>query len=391
VARIAYFDCFSGAAGDMIVAALLDAGVSLDDVRSDLDALNLGGFSVEATRIKKQGFGATYFKVNVDAATEQPHRHLKHIRAILDASRLPEPVRTRALRVFERLAEAEAKAHASTVESVHFHEVGAIDAIVDVAASVLALDRLAIDRIVCSPIPTGSGTVVCAHGVMPVPAPGTAELLRGVPLAECDEPGELTTPTGAAILTALASGYGPLPAMTVASIGYGAGTRDGKTRPNLLRVMIGTDAAEPEQDEIVVLQANLDDASPQVIGHAMERLLEAGVLDVYCQPIYMKKLRPAQVLTVLCAPEQVAAVEELIFAETTTFGVRRQSMRRAKLAREFATVMTPFGQIRMKLGRRGGRIVTATPEYEDCRAVARAAGVPLRDVIQAAAQSYAGR
>jgi hypothetical protein len=385
---MAYFDCFSGAAGDMIVGALLDAGVSIEDLRGDLAALKIGGYSVQAAKIRKQGFAATKFDVQVDPSADKPHRHLKHVRAIFEASGLPDDVRSSAMRIFERLAAAEARAHGSTVEAVHFHEVGALDALVDVAGAVLGLQRLGIERIICSPIPTGSGTIVCAHGTMPVPAPGTAELLRGVPLASCDEPGELTTPTGAAILTTLTERYGPLPDMTISAIGYGAGTREGKTRPNLLRVIIGDASPAEESDEIVVLQANLDDVSPQAIAFAQERLLAAGALDVYCQPIYMKKMRPAQVLTVLCEPAKVRELEDVIFAETTTFGIRRHTAQRAKLSWEHETVTTRYGQIRVKVGRRAGQVVTATPEFDDCRAAALAHGTALRKIVQAALRAW---
>ncbi|HEY3244830.1 MAG TPA: nickel pincer cofactor biosynthesis protein LarC [Phycisphaerae bacterium] len=389
--RIAYFDCFSGAAGDMIVGALLDAGASIEELRGDLAALRVAGFTIEAAKVRKQGFAATKFTVHLDPSVEKPHRHLKHVRAIFESSGLAEAVRRPALRIFERLAEAEARAHGSALESVHFHEVGAIDAIVDVAAAVLALQRLNVERVLCSPIPTGSGTVTCAHGVMPVPAPGTAELLRNVPIAPSDEEAELTTPTGAAILTTLAESYGPLPAITFSALGYGAGTREGQTRPNLLRVFIGDEPAGTESDEIVVLQANLDDVSPQIVAYAQERLFAAGALDVYCQPIYMKKMRPGQVLTVLCDASKVRELEDVLFAETTTFGIRRHTAQRSKLSRTHDIVKTRYGDIRMKVGRRGARVLTAAPEFEDCRAAALAHKTALREVFQEALRCWTKR
>lgn len=389
--NIAYFDCFSGAGGDMIVAALMDAGADADALRKSLSALSVGGFDLAIERVTKQGIAATRFNVQLDANAKQPHRHLRHVLEILRSSALPEGVGDKACRIFQRLAEAEAAVHGTTIDKVHFHEVGAVDAIVDVVGAILAMELLRIDRVICSPIPTGSGTVTCDHGVLPIPAPATARLLHGVPLAACDEVGELTTPTAAAVLTTLSSGFGPIPPMTLTGVGYGAGTREGRTRPNVLRVLIGV-AVETngEVDQIVMLETNLDDASPQVIGYCMERLLGAGALDVYTVPIQMKKQRPGVILTVLCELEKAAAMEEILFAETTTFGIRHRTMERTKLRRRFETVATPFGDIRMKIGEREG-VVTASPEFEDCRAAALKHGVALREVIAAANSAYARR
>ena len=321
--KIAYFDCFSGAAGDMIVAALLDAGASFEEMQKHLSGLNIPGFTLKAEKVRKQGFAATKFDVIVDPDAPKPHRHLHHIEKIITDSQLAEPVKARAVAIFRRLGEAEAKAHGTAIEKVHFHEVGAIDAIVDVVSSVICLDLLGIDEIRCSPLVVGSGTVRCEHGVMPVPAPGTAALIEGVPIAPTEETGELLTPTGAAILTTLCKQFGPLPAMTMQGSGSGAGTRDGKTRPNLLRVFLGTAEAVGETDEIVVLEANLDDATGQVIGQAVERLFEAGALDAFCTPVTMKKGRPAVMLTVLAEPASADKLEKTLFEETPTFGVRR--------------------------------------------------------------------
>jgi len=379
----AWFDCFSGAAGDMIVAALLDAGASLDRLREDLGGLKIGGYRIEAGKVTKQNFAATRFTVHVDPG-EKPHRHLKHILDILIGSTLPEHVKTRASRIFQRLAAAEAEAHGTTVDRVHFHEVGAIDAIVDVVGAVTALDQLGVDRVVCSPICVGSGTVSTEHGILPVPAPGTAILLKDVPLAASDELGELTTPTGAAVLTTLAEGFGPLPALTCRAIGYGAGTRDGVRRPNMLRVILGDAQDTPECDQVVVLEAAIDDSTGEAIGYAVERLFEAGALDVYCVPIYMKKSRPGVLLTVIGTPSAADRLEAMVFSETTTFGVRRTSAGRSKLTREHQTVQTPLGAIRVKTGRRGDRVVTASPEFEDCRRVAVERGLSIRDVMTAA-------
>ncbi|MFQ5495479.1 MAG: nickel pincer cofactor biosynthesis protein LarC, partial [Phycisphaerae bacterium] len=288
----AYFDCFRGAGGDMIVAALVDAGADVDSLRRGLDSLGLRGYDLSIGPVTKQGFAATRFVVTSEKDRPQPHRHLSDIAGIIGAADLPDPVKTRSMRVFERLAEAEAAVHGTDVARIHFHEVGAVDSILDVVGAVLAMHLLAVDRVICSPLPVGSGTVVCEHGTLPVPAPATANLLKGVPLAACDETGELVTPTAAAVLTTMAEAFTSLPAMVVAKIGYGAGSRDGLHRPNLLRVLIGDESPAGDVDEITILETNLDDVSPQVVGHCIEVLLAAGALDVYAVPIQMKKSRP---------------------------------------------------------------------------------------------------
>jgi len=389
--NIAYFDCFSGAGGDMIVAALIDAGADADALLRGLSALKIGGYNVSIERVTKQGLAATRFHVQLDGSAKQPHRHLRHVLEILKLSALSEGVRDKACRVFQRLAEAEAAVHGTTVEKVHFHEVGAVDAIVDVVGAVLALELLHVDRVVCSPIPTGSGTVTCDHGVLPIPAPATARLLQGVPLAACDDVGELTTPTAAAVLTTLTSEFGPIPPMTLTAAGYGAGTREGRTRPNVFRVLLGEAVEEHgDVDQIMMLETNLDDTSPEVVGYCTERLLGEGALEVYTVPILMKKQRPGVVLTVLCEVGKATAMEKILFAETTTFGIRRRTVERTKLRRRFVAVATPFGDIRMKVGEREG-VVTASPEYEDCRAAALKHGVALRDVIAASNAAWARR
>ena len=357
-------------------------------LREQVGKLGLAGCSVEAERIVKQGLAATQVTVVDGEGDAAPHRSLGTIRGIIEAAGLSEPVTRRSVAAFTRLAEAEAGVHKCAVEKVHFHEVGAVDAIVDIVGAMAALDDLGVGRVVCSPIPTGSGTVTCAHGVLPVPAPATVELLRGVPLAECDEVGELITPTGAAVLTTVADSFGRLPAMAIDRVGYGAGRREGQHRPNLLRVILGEAVADSEGDEIVVLEANIDDASPEVLGYAIERLMEAGALDAYAVPIYMKKSRPATLLTVLAEPGAVAELEAVLFAETTTFGVRRHTAQRSKLLREVVTVETPYGAIGVKVGRRGGEVVTAAAEYEDCRSAAQRHGVALRVVMDAAGRAW---
>jgi uncharacterized protein (TIGR00299 family) protein len=324
-----YFDCFNGAGGDMIVAALLDAGVDAARLEHDLGLLGVEGYRLAIEKIQKQGFAATRFLVNAET-DGQPHRHLRDIRAILDASRLPERVRARATTAFERLANAEARAHGVALEAVHFHEVGAIDAIVDVVSAMLALEQLQPRRVLCSPLPVGSGTVQCAHGTMPVPAPATALLLTGVPIAATEETGELLTPTAAAILTTVCDSFGALPAMTISAVGMGAGTRDGVHRPNLLRVLGGTateaDAASAESDTVTVLAANIDDTPGEWTGYCLTRLLEAGARDAYCVPISMKKQRPGVVLTVICDSADVARLgSDHVRGD---FDVRHSSLRR---------------------------------------------------------------
>jgi len=387
--RIGYFDCFNGASGDMILGALVAAGLPPDDLRADLARLNLADYDLHISDTKKQGFAAT--KVDVRMTGKPGHRHLHHVVAIIDGSDLPAGVKDRAKRVFTRLAEVEAAVHGSTIQKVHFHEVGAVDAIVDVVGAVAGITRLGLQRIVCSPIPVGSGTVTCDHGVMPVPAPATAGLLVGVPIAPTEETGELTTPTGAALLTTLADAFGPLPAMRIERGGFGAGTRDGKTRPNVLRLLIGESmdaAGDAESDEIILLEANVDDSTGEEIGHAVSRLLAAGALDAFTTPITMKKNRPGVMITALAPPDRAVALEAVFFEETSTFGVRRHRCTRRILSRRHESVNTPYGSIRVKVGERGGKPVTASPEYDDCAAAAAASGATLRTVMQAARAAW---
>ncbi|MFQ5415045.1 MAG: nickel pincer cofactor biosynthesis protein LarC [Phycisphaerae bacterium] len=393
---LAYFDCFSGAGGDMIVASLIHAGADEGALRDGLASLGVGGYTLHVQDVTTHGFSATRFHVVLSDQAHQPQRHLADIKDILAAGALSDRVRRRATAVFERLAEAEATVHGTSVDKIHFHEVGAVDAIVDVVGAVLALELLGVERVVCSPIPVGSGTVKCEHGVIPVPAPATVELLKGVPLASGDTAGEVTTPTAAAVLTTLADAFGPVPPMRIESIGLGAGMREGTTLPNMLRVFIGhtTDTAatdaDADIDDVAVLETNLDDTSPQIIAHCMDRLFSEGALEVYTVPIVMKKSRHGVVLTVLCRHGDADRLERVVFAETPTLGIRRHSARRTKLPRRHETVATRFGDIRMKVGRRRD-LVTAAPEFADCRAAATRHGVALRDVLAAANAAWAAR
>jgi hypothetical protein len=374
----------------MTLGALIHAGVDAAAIREAVASLGLPPeLELKIARIRKGGFDAT--QITVEAPHEHVHRHLHHIAKMIDASRLTERQKGLAHKIFRRLAEAEAAVHGSTVEKVHFHEVGAIDSIVDIVGAAVAIDLLGVERIVASPVPTGRGTVKAAHGVMPVPAPGTAELLKGVPLAASTIEAELTTPTGAAILTSIASEFGPLPEMRIEAIGIGAGTRDLAEQPNVLRVFVGTtpeSAAGSETDRVWVLETNLDDLPGELIGYCTEQLFAAGALDVFTTPIGMKKNRPGVLLSVLCSEASIGKLEEILFRETATFGIRRYSVARSKLERCTHEVKTPYGPVQGKLGRRPGRPPIFAPEYEDCRRVASEKGVSLREVYAAAIRAF---
>jgi uncharacterized protein (TIGR00299 family) protein len=360
----------------MILGALIDAGVDADAIRSGLDSLGLP-IKLTVERVKRGGIGATHARV--EAPHEHAHRHLHHINAIIDKGRLTERQKSLAKGFFHRLAEAEAEVHGIPVEKVHFHEVGALDSIADFVGAAIGLDLLAAERITSRSVPPGSGTVQCDHGLMPVPAPATALLLRGVPLASSSISTELTTPTGAAILTSVVTEWTDSPAVTVERIGYGAGTKDFPTQPNVLRLLVGTAANPAEADTVWVLETNLDDVPGEVIGYAMERLLEAGALDVWTAPIQMKKNRPGVLLGVLATPDKASALEAILFRETGTFGVRRYAAQRSKLRREACTVETPWGPVKAKRGWNDG-VEVVTPEYEDAARLARERQVPLREV-----------
>jgi uncharacterized protein (TIGR00299 family) protein len=384
-----HFDCFSGLSGDMTLAALIDAGADAGAIRAGLDSLGLP-IRFEAAKVRKGGFAAT--QVYIDAPEEHAHRHLADIEDILGRGRLTPRQRDLAVRIFRRLAQAEAAVHGMPVEQVHFHEVGALDSIADITGAAIALDLLGVEHVSSRSVPTGSGTVKCAHGLMPVPAPATAELLKGVRLAPCAIKAELTTPTGAAILTTVVQEWIEQPVMTVERIGHGAGQRDLLEQPNLLRVFVGTvaETANPgERDQVWMLETNLDDVPAEVIGYCFEQLFAAGALDVFSTPVQMKKNRPGVVLSVL-APEEVRpALEAILFRETMTFGVRRYAVQRSKLRREAVTVETPWGPVKGKRGWREGGPEVLTPEYEDCARVAREHQVALQEVYAAVRRAHA--
>jgi uncharacterized protein (TIGR00299 family) protein len=380
--RAAHFDCFSGISGDMTLGALLDAGVDAAVVRAGLDSLGLP-IKLVVEKVRKGGFAAT--QATVEAPEEHVHRHLVDVEEIVRRGRLTQRQQDLALRIFRRLAEAEAAAHGLPLDRVHFHEVGALDSIADIVGSAIGIDLLGVERITSRPVPTGNGMVKCAHGLMPIPAPGTAALLKGVPLAATSIKGELTTPTGAAILTTVVQEWVESPAMTIESIGHGAGQRDLLEQPNLLRLFVGTVSPQRQQgdesDRVWVLETNLDDVPAEVIGYCFERLFAAGALDVFATPIQMKKNRPAVLLSVLAAEAAVEPLEAILFRETATLGIRRYAVDRHKLRREAVTVETPWGPVKAKRGWREGGPDVVTPEYEDCARIAREHGVALRDVF----------
>jgi uncharacterized protein (TIGR00299 family) protein len=383
--KVAYFDCPSGAAGDMIMASLLDAGVSLERLRAELAKLALPGWSLVARQVMKGAFRATKVDVEIDAGAHRHHRSLRDILDILERSALDPSVKERAARIFTRLADAEARAHGSDRESVHFHDVGAVDAIVDVTGGVIALDIAGAQAVHVSALPIGGGTVGGPHGRIPVPAPGTAELLRGFPVVDTGVKAELVTPTGAAILTTLAASAGKMPALTVEAVGYGAGTMELPGTPNVLRCFLGRTADGPAGDETVLkLETTIDDMSPQLYETLIERVFEAGALDVFLQPVIMKRGRPAVVVTALCAPEQVGNLSRALFEESTTIGVRWSEWRRARLDREIVQVATAYGTIPFKVSRMAGRVVTVTPEFADVARIAREKSLPVREVLDQA-------
>jgi len=383
--KIAYFDCASGISGDMTLGALVDAGVPLEALQAGIDSLGLPSCRLALAEVKKKGFRAA--KVTVEHEPEHAHRHLHHITDMIDSSSLTAAQKDLATRIFTRLGEAEAKVHGTTLRKVHFHEVGAVDSIADIVGSAIGLDMLGVDRIVCAPVPTGTGYITIAHGRVSIPAPATAELLRGVPLAASSVEAELTTPTGAAIVATVADQFGPVPAMRITEIGYGAGDRDLDEQANLLRLLVG-EMDDALADQVWVLETNLDDVSGELIAHCTTRLLESGALDVYTTAIQMKKGRPGVMLSVLCRDGDIGKLERIIFRETATLGIRRWAASRHKLDRRPHTVETEFGSIEGKLAifPEGG--ASFAPEYESCRRAAEAKAVPLKDVYEAARKAY---
>ena len=386
--RTAYFDCIAGASGDMLMGALIDAGLPIAALEAELAKLHLDDFHLRVSKVSKNAFGAT--KVDVEARDDAPERHLKDIALIVEQSDVSPRVKERAMRVFTRICEVEGGIHGMSVDEVHLHEVGGVDAIVDVIGVLAAVELLGIERVVVSPLPMGRGFVKGAHGQIPLPAPATIGLLKGVPVYGSPIEKELVTPTGAALLTELADAWGPMPAMTLRDVGYGAGTRD-LVIPNVVRVLLGdSSSAGPWITEtITVLETHLDNDRGETIGHTFQRLMAEGALDVVSIPAQMKKDRPAHVVKVLAKPEDADRLEHILFEETSTLGIRRTDTRRDALRRHFDTVETSYGPITVKIAQLPGGGLRATAEYEDCRKAAEEHKVPLQTVTREAEHAAA--
>lgn len=380
--RIGYWDAFSGISGDMSIGSLIDAGASFDELTEGLASLNTGAaFRCERT-IRK---GITASKFHVDYEPQKKHRHLHHIVAMLDAAAsLPAQAKQNATKVFERLAEAEAHVHGTTIQKVHFHEVGAVDSICDIVGACFALHLLKVGALYCSPVNVGSGTANTEHGVLPVPTPATALLLQGKPVYSSGPTMELTTPTGAALAATLAENFGPMPPMTIEAVGYGAGDRDFPMQANVLRFTLGESTGAAESTTVTVLEANIDDCSPQVLGYAMDRLFAAGALDVSLEPLLMKKNRQGTLLRVIATPETQETLAGIVFLETSTLGLRLYRAERRVQSRQIVEVETPYGKVRMKVSGGG----SFAPEYDDCRRLAESTGTPLRQVLASANLAY---
>ena len=417
--RIAYLECFSGMSGDMFLGALVAAGVSPQTLEDTVAALGVGA-RLEISRVMRSGISATKVNVWVDGEKDLPreeywerqkHEHshdeqdehpgpergrgLTEIRQIISVASISAGAKKTAIRIFEALGRAEAKIHNTSIESVHFHEVGAVDAMVDIVCASVGTEALGVDEIICSPLNVGGGSVKCVHGTFPVPAPATVELLADAPVYSSGIQAELVTPTGAAIVKTLVRRFAAFPEMKIEKSGYGAGSRDFPGHPNVVRLTVGEAAsnalaATTASETITVLEANLDDLNPQVFGYVMDQLLEQGALDAFGMPVQMKKNRPGTLLTVLCKPEDASKLTQLIFTETTTLGVRRREEMRQTLARHWESVSTPWGEVRIKIASMNGTVTNYAPEYEDCRRIAAEHRVPLKQVMQEAARAYLG-
>jgi pyridinium-3,5-bisthiocarboxylic acid mononucleotide nickel chelatase len=402
--KVLYFDCFSGASGDMIVGALVDAGVPLEEIRAALGSLSIDREAVWTERVQRGGIGATKFQVRGEdsgdvhhpqarggVATEaHAHRTLPAIDSLIDGSRLSAAGKDRAKALFARLGDVEATIHGTPPDKVHLHEVGALDSIVDIVSTVHALELIGARRIVASPLNVGSGTIRSSHGLLPVPAPATAKLLEGVPVYSGTQRAEMVTPTGALLITAYATEFGGIPSMRIAKIGYGAGARSFEDTPNVLRVLIGEDDANAPSRTVVVIEAEIDDMNPQIFGVVMDRLLAEGALDVFYTPVQMKKNRPGTLLSVIAPSALREKLTSIVFRETTTIGVRYREMTRECLDRETRTVSTPFGEVRFKIARRDGEILNASPEFEDCMNLANRHGRPIKEIQAAAIKAFNG-
>ena len=387
--RTLYFDCFAGASGNMILGGLAALGVDRAELLRRLETIAPVDFAIEFTEVNRSGIAAVHAKVIVP--DEKTHRHLRNIQNIIDGSIVSETVKQRAKAIFRRLADAEAKVHGTSVEKVHFHEVGAMDAIIDIVGSCIGFEMLGIERFVASEIHVGSGFINIAHGKFPVPPPAVTELLAGVPFYSTEVEGELATPTGVAIITTLCEEFGSPAVMTVEQTGYGAGTREYDSFPNALRLMVGETrprSADVQNDQLVLLETNIDDLSPQILGFVMERAFELGALDCWFTPIQMKKNRPAVMLSILCESEKRSSLSELLYTETTTLGIRVRVVERECLERDVVAVETKFGEVDIKIGMLNGRVVNAMPEYDQVRRIASDKGVAVRIVQDAALSAF---
>ncbi len=382
--RAVYFDCFSGISGDMILGALVDLGADLGKIRKGLATLDLTGYTIRSRSVKKHGISGTKVEVGVKPVKgkRSPARKLKDIQKIIEASKLPAAVRKNAVAIFQRLGRAEAKVHRTAIDKIHFHEVGAVDSIVDIVGGVYAMELLNVERVFASPLNVGEGFVECEHGTLPVPAPATLELLHGVPCFSSGVRKELTTPTGAAMIGHWAEGFQPLPQMAILKTGYGAGDHDVPQTPNLLRAVLGEMPAKSRAGTVQVVETNIDDMNPEFYDHAMDSLFKAGALDVWLEPIVMKKSRPAVKLSALVPEKKREAVIQVLLAETSTFGVRFFPAERTTLARTIETVKTPHGPVRVKVGTLGDAVRKIVPEYEDCKKIARKEKRPVQAVYQ---------
>lgn len=381
--QIAYFDCFSGISGDMILGALIDAGLDLHQLESELGKLKISGYTIRTEKTARKGLSGTRFTIN----SEEDHveRHLRDIEKIIDRSDLGDDIKASSRAIFNELAHVEAKIHNSDPGNVHFHEIGGLDSIIDIVGALIGIKLLGIEAVYASRIPVGTGFVECDHGILPLPAPATLELLKGIPVYASGLEKELVTPTGIAILKNVARSFGIIPNMKVNRIGYGAGSRDLKI-PNLLRVWVGDtdEKTEYEEDEVILIETNLDDMNPEFIGYASEKLLERGALDVFMTPIFMKKNRPGTQLSVLITPDKLEETLSIVFTETTSLGIRLHRLERKKLPREIITVETALGPARVKVSQSSQEIKNISPEYEDCKKIAIKQEIPLRKVYEEA-------
>jgi len=382
--KIAYFDCCAGISGDMVLGALVDSGLDVSILRRELAKLHLGDYSISASKDERHHITGTNIKVRFKESGH--HRTFKEIKNIINKSRLTTKVKVLSTSIFENLAKAEAKVHGCRVDDVHFHEVGAIDSIVDIVGTAIGIEKLGIGQVYASPLPLGSGWVKTSHGRMPVPAPATLELLKGVPVASSPATSELTTPTGAAIIKTLSLSFGNMPHMEIEGTGYGIGDRSFKEIPNILRLIIGKRTGNTER--LIIVETNMDDMNPQIYEYLMSRLFKNGALDVFLMPIQMKKGRPAILLKVLCPENKKGNIIDTIFEETTTIGVRTYEVERHCLERRIENVSTPYGKVRVKVAERNGKVLNIQPEYEDCKEIAEKKKLPLKEVMDSAKKTF---